>query len=323
MNTILTALRAAGEATRLRILALLRHGELTVSEIVDILGQSQPRVSRHLKLLCDAGLIVRFQEGTWVFYRLSHTGTAAGLLTSILSNIDGEDPDIKQDIGVLQSIRQKHFDHAQAYFTQNAEAWDKIRSLYVPEEDVEASLLALAGEEKIGSLLDIGTGTGRMLDLFHHRFEQGLGLDVSREMLSVARRNLEEKQRTNCAVVRGDMYQLEQEANSQDMILFHQVLHFADKPVLALREASRVLSPEGAILIADFAPHEEEFLRTEHAHRRLGFHEDEMQAFANHAGLTVDATEHLDGAALRVTLWRLKKLPMANTAEHCPADTQD
>ncbi|MBL4837212.1 MAG: metalloregulator ArsR/SmtB family transcription factor [Kordiimonadaceae bacterium] len=307
MDHLLTALRAVAETTRLRVLALLSRGELTVGELVQILGQSQPRVSRHLKLMCEAGLLDRFQEGTMVFYRLAEAGVGEALNSALIDLVPAEDDGLVADLKALSSIRDERFSKAQGYFRENAKSWDELRSLYVAEEQVEDALLTLQGRVPQPRMLDIGTGTGRMLEVFSPFVEQAVGLDLSREMLSVARANLVQKELANCQVRLGDMYNLGVDSGSQDLIVFHQVLHFADDPVRAVEEAANALSNTGQLLIADFAPHEEEFLRADHAHRRLGFDEKEIVNMAIQSGLQCSAVKHLDGGKLRVTIWKFIK----------------
>jgi len=307
MDELLAALRAVGEATRLRILALLGRGELTVGELVHILDQSQPRVSRHLKLMGEAGILDRFQEGTQVFYRLADRGVGARLNDALLPLVADDDDSLEADLKALDAIRAERFERAQAYFRSHAEEWDQIRSLYVAEAEVEQALLDVQGGGKVGRLLDVGTGTGRMLDVFAAQTEQALGIDVSRDMLAVARGNLAHKGLQNCQVRLGDMYDLGLDGGSQDLIIFHQVLHFADDPAKAIREAARALGKGGSILIADFAPHTEEYLRDEQAHRRLGFADEEITAMGESAGLNRTDLRHLDGGKLRVTIWRFDK----------------
>ncbi|WP_262690237.1 ArsR/SmtB family transcription factor [Kordiimonas aestuarii] len=304
MEQLLAALRAAGEATRLRILALLGKGELTVGELVQILGQSQPRVSRHLKLMGEAELLDRFQEGTQVFYRLTDGGLGARLSDALLELLPETDDELAADYKVLDDIRAERFERAQAYFRAHAEEWDQIRSLYVAEAEVEAALLEMQGARRMARMLDVGTGTGRMLEVFAELTEQALGIDVSRDMLAVARGNLAMKSLEQCQVRQGDMYDLALGDSTQDMVLFHQVLHFADDPQRAIREAARVLAPGGTLLVADFAPHREEFLRDEQAHRRLGFADEEVANWCAVAGLETTEVRHLDGGRLRVTIWR-------------------
>lgn len=307
MDQLLASLRAVGESTRLRILALLGKGELTVGELVQILEQSQPRVSRHLKLMGEAGILDRFQEGTQVFYRLADQGVGARLNDALLSLVPEEDETLRADKRLLENIRAERFGRAQEYFRSHAADWDQIRSLYVSEKEVEQALLDLQGRNKIGRMLDVGTGTGRMLDVFSGLVEQAVGIDVSRDMLAVARGNLAHKELANCQVRLGDMYDLSMPAASQDLVLFHQVLHFADDPARALKEAARVIAEGGSLLIADFAPHTEEYLREEQAHRRLGFADDEITVMGEHAGLKPAGLRHLDGGKLRVTIWRFDK----------------
>lgn len=314
MDNLLTALKAAAEPTRLRLLVLCAQGELTVSELTQILGQSQPRVSRHLKLLCDAGLLDRFREGTWVFYRLAERGPFADLARSLVESIPADDPVLALDRERLAAIKRARAEAAAAYFRENAPRWHQIRSLHVPEAEVERVLAAMLPADGIGDLLDIGTGTGRMLEVFGPRAARGLGIDLSREMLAVARANLERAGLRHCHVRHGDMYQLPLPSGSFDVVLVHQVLHYAEDPALALAEAARVLKPGGRLLVVDFAPHNLEYLRTEHAHRRLGFAEAEVAAWCRAAGLTVERAVHLAGSPLTVTIWPAMRPGIAEAA---------
>lgn len=307
METLLAALRATAETTRLRILALLARGELTVGELVSVLDQSQPRVSRHLKLMCEAGLLDRVQEGTVVFYRVAESGVGAAVRRALVPLVPESDKGFLDDLSALGEIRKDRFLKAQAYFGENAASWDEIRSLHVSEEQVEAALLKLHGGKKKARMLDVGTGTGRMLELFSPYFEQAIGIDVSREMLAVARGHLSDEQYANCQVRHGDMYDLGMQEESLDLVIFHQVLHYAEEPVLALREATKALAMGGQMLVVDFAPHEEEFLRSEHAHRRLGFADEEIIHMGDEAGLASLGVDHLDGGKLRVTIWQFEK----------------
>jgi ArsR family transcriptional regulator len=307
MDQLLGGLRAAGEPTRLRILGLLAQGELTVTELTQILRQSQPRVSRHLKLLCEAGLLERFREATWVFYRLADGGGNGRLARSLVRLIPEGDQAYLHDQERLKAVRAARAEAAAAYFSANAANWGHIRSLYVPEEEVEQALGQMVGPGKIADFLDIGTGTGRMLEVFAGRIERGVGVDMSREMLALARSRLEEKGIVNCQVRQGDMYDLTLPDSSVDVAVFHQVLHFADEPAMAIQEVSRVLRPGGRVLIVDFAPHEMEFLRDQHAHRRLGFMEEEVEGWCRGAGLEPGATKCLEGGELTVCIWLAEK----------------
>lgn len=317
MEKLLGMLRAAGDATRLRLLLLLTKSELTVSELTQILGQSQPRVSRHLKLLCDAGLLERFKEGAWVFYRAADSGAGAELTRALPSLADAEsDPVLVDDKRRLAQVGTARAAEAAAYFRANAVQWERIRSLHVPEAEVEAAIVRLLGETPLDCVLDAGTGTGRMLELLAPHIKRGVGIDVSPEMLAIARDRLGRAGAFHCQVRRGDVYRLPfADGDAKDgfqAVLFHQVLHFLADPQAAVREAVRVLTPGGRILIADFAPHQLEFLRTDHAHRRLGFSDAEVQGWFKAAGLKPVATDSLaprSGAeTLTVMVW------MAETA---------
>ena len=306
-------LRAAGESTRLRLLSLLSETDLTVSDLIEILGQSQPRISRHLKLLTEAGLLERYQEGAWAYFRLVDQGMGSGLVQSIISQFDPTDKEIERDRERLQIIRKKRAAHAMEYFGNNAEDWDKIRSLHIDEASVEVAMLEMVGDTKIGTMLDLGTGTGRILELFSSIFEKGIGIDASRDMLSVARSRLDDANLSRVQTRQGDLYILPTPSSSFDLVTIHQVLHYLDDPAGAIFEAAKALVPGGRLLIADFAPHKLEFLREEHAHLRLGFSEQQMTDWLVEAGLRLTSVKHLEPKnkqakdALTVSLWLAEK----------------
>jgi ubiquinone/menaquinone biosynthesis C-methylase UbiE/DNA-binding transcriptional ArsR family regulator len=308
LETTLAALRAAGEETRLRLLALLGEGDLTVSDMTEILGQSQPRISRHLKLLHEAGLVDRYREGTYVFYALAAETSAAPLARTLLKALEPDDPRLARDRVRLAAVRAGKDAAAQSYFKGMAADWDRIRSLHVSEADVEAAILSAAGDAPVRAHLDIGTGTGRMLALFASRTRRSVGVDASHDMLAVARANLDATPHRHVQVRPGDVYALPFEDRTFDLVTIHQVLHYLAEPARALGEAARVLAPGGKLIVVDFAPHEHEFLRAEHAHRRLGFAEEQVADWLASAGLKVAQSRHLaaTGAAqgaLTVTLW--------------------
>ena len=303
LDDVLSSLRAAADLSRLRLLLLCAQGEWTVSELTQILGQSQPRVSRHLKLLADAGLLERIPEGSWVFYRRSQAGAGARMARNLCRMIPLDDPVITLDRQRLAAIREARRAQATDYFAAQAESWDKVRSLYVDEAKVEAALLDCFDGRSPSSLLDIGTGTGRILQLLAPHIGFGLGIDQSTEMLTVARANLDKTSLRNCQVRHGDMYHLPLSDQSFDAATLHHVLHFADDPPAVLREAARVLRPDGRLIVIDFAPHTQEFLRQDHAHRRLGFADEELKEWLVSAGLTFETCTVLEGDPLTVVLW--------------------
>ncbi len=284
-SSALAALEAAGESTRLRLLALLAEAELTVSELVTILGQSQPRVSRHLKLLVEAGLVERHREGAWAFFTAADRGAGAALVRDILGRIDPEDAILRADGARLAEARRSRAAAAETYFAAQAPNWDRVRALHVSEERVEAAVLEAVGEAPVRALLDLGTGTGRMLEILAPRAARAVGIDGSHAMLNLARLRVERGSLRNVQLRQGDIYALPVERDGYDLVVVHQVLHYLDEPARALREAARVLRPGGRLLVVDFAPHADETLRVAHAHRRLGFARAEIDGFLRDAGL--------------------------------------
>ena len=296
--------QALADPTRLRILALLRLMELSVGELAQVLGQSQPRVSRHLKILADAGVLERRKEGSWVFLTLGE----AERVEPMFELIDGwSDPGTEAlfaaDVARLEVVRADRAEAAARYFTAHAGIWDQIRSLHVAEADVEKAIDRTLGKRPLGRLVDIGTGTGRMIELFAPRAAYSIGIDKSSEMLRLARVKLEAAG-ISSSLRQGDMYALPLQDESADCVIIHQVLHYAHSPAAAISEAARVLSPGGTLLIVDFAAHGREELRETDAHIRLGFDDDSMSAWFAAAGLTMNHVEHLPGGELTVTLWR-------------------
>jgi ubiquinone/menaquinone biosynthesis C-methylase UbiE len=302
------ALKAAGEETRLRILVLLGEAELTVSDLTQILRQSQPRISRHLKLLAEAGLVERFREGAWAFFRLAERGGPAEFARELIARLDPKDPMIARDRDRLTAVRTARAAAAQDYFRSHAAQWDRIRKLHVTDEAVEDAIREALSERPFRLLLDLGTGTGRILEIFGPDLERGLGIDLSLDMLLLARARIERAGLRHCSVRQGDIYDLAVPAGSFDVVIIHQVLHFLDDGARAIREAARVLSPGGRLLVVDFAPHDLEFLREEHAHRRLGFSAEAVMQWMTAAGLDVTlhhslSPEQGSDGKVAVSLW--------------------
>jgi len=311
----LAALRAAGEATRLRILALLANGELNVKDLTQILGQSQPRISRHLKLMAEAGLIRRFREGSWVFFRLADSGAEAALASAIVASLDQADLTLARDRARVGAVQKARAEAAQAYFKAHASEWDNIRALHVAESQVEAAMDEALGQGTLDLLVDLGTGTGRILELFGTRALRALGFDLNHAMLAYARMKLERAGLHHAQVRHGDLYNVPLADGAADAVVLHQVLHFLDDPSAAIAEAARLLKPGGKLLVVDFAPHELEFLREQSAHRRLGFARDQLGRLFEGAGLTLErfselAPEPAQGK-LTVSLWLGLKLVAA------------
>jgi ubiquinone/menaquinone biosynthesis C-methylase UbiE len=320
MDALIAMLRAAGDPTRLRLLLLLRQAELTVSELIEIVGQSQPRVSRHLKLLCEARLLERFKEGSWVFYRASEQGKGAQFAAAIAEIAAPDSAILESDRKRLATVRETRAAEAAAFFKANAAQWERIRALHAPEKDVEAAIVRHIAATPLNLLLDAGTGTGRMLELLSPYVKRAIGVDVSAEMLAIARDRLARARVSHSQVRLGDVYRLPFANGSAlqgfDAVLFHQVLHYLDDPAAAVAEAARVMRAGGRLLIADFAPHEFEFLRSDFAHRRLGFADREVQGWFQAAGLKPLANEAIAAGKnkLTVKIWLAEAVAKAQAA---------
>lgn len=305
MKLALDIFRALADASRLRIVALLGAMELSVGELAQVLGQSQPRVSRHVKILCDAGLAERRKEGSWVFVALG----ARALVAPVMAALEafGIGGDVEADLARLSAVRADRAAAAAAWFETHAGEWDAIRSLHVAEEQVEAAMHALLGAGPLGRLIDIGTGTGRMIELFAPRATHALGIDKSSEMLRLARSRVGERGLGNAELRQADLYALPLADGGADVAILHHVLHFAQQPGAAIAEAARVLAGRGRLLIADFASHDREELRARDAHTRLGFADAQIGGWFDAAGLVLERVETLEGGELTVKLWLGRK----------------
>lgn len=307
--------KAIGEPTRLRILVLLGRGDLTVSDLTSVLNQSQPRVSRHLKLLAEAGVVTRYQEGSWAWFRLADEGVERAVAEAALANIDMNAISMQRDIERLEGVRRERQARAADYFARNAADWDALRSLHAPDDAIEAAMLGALNGRRIETMLDLGTGTGRLLELFAPLYQSAVGIDMSREMLSVARAKLETAKITKASIRQGDVSAPPVERGRFDLVTIHQVLHYLDEPQVVLNEAARALRAGGTLLVVDFAPHQLEYLREKQAHQRLGFSDDHMINWFRDAGLNFEKVESFSstnmpkagsaesGAGLTVKLW--------------------
>ena len=305
MSDVPEIFRSLADPTRLRILTLLREMELTVGELAQVLGQSQPRVSRHVKILIDAGLADRRKEGSWVFLSVGPAERVTPLFTLLdaWGRAGGEDAWAVADAARLTAVRSDRAAAAERYFASHAADWDELRTLHIAESEVEAAIARALCDRPVGRLIDIGTGTGRMLELFGPDAQSAVGVDRSPEMLRLARVKLAEAGLAGAELRQGDMYALPLASGSADTIIIHQVLHYAQHPAAAVAEAARLLAPGGRLLIVDFAPHEREELRVRDAHVRLGFADDAVVKWMAETGLDGRVVGHLEGGALTVTLW--------------------
>lgn len=309
MQPLLDALKAASDPTRLRILVILASNELSVGQVCSVLGQSQPRVSRHLKILHEAGLLDRHAEGTSAYYRRARSGLGRQVYDSLVGLVEATDPVVERDAERLSGVRAERAERAAHYFEEVAGTWHELRERHVGDWYVEQAMLRAVDGFDIADLLDIGTGTGRVLEVFANRIQRGLGVDTNHKMLTVARARLAGGGILNCAVRQGDAHTLDVGRAAFDVAVIHHVLHFLDEPARAVAAAADTLRAGGRLLIVDFAPHEHQELRTDHAHAWLGFDDREVAGWCDAAGLNLHDTvrlvptaDHGDDA-LTVTLW--------------------
>jgi len=301
MERLLSSLRAVAEPTRLRLLALASRGSFCVMEFTEILGQSQPRLSRHLKLLCDCGLLDRVREGANVWFTLPQ-GEDGALARDLIARLPTNDTILESDRRQAARVLAERARIASESFRAKGADWDEMRALDLPAHAVEAALLGLVPEHVPGRLLDIGTGTGRVLELLAPRVRQGLGVDASKAMLALARARLAQPGLEHCAVRLADMYRLPLADGSFDTAVLQMVLHYAEDPAGAVAEAARVLGPGGRLIVIDLASHARDDLTVKRAHRWPGFSDTAIHHFLTEARLDAGEAVTIPGP-LDVRIW--------------------
>lgn len=286
LDKIAIALKILGHRERLRILALLSRGELTVSELVQILGLSQPRITQYIKSLEEAGIVERLEEGSWVFSRIKRSNSEiSAIVSTVLTVLPKDDPALLADLRRLEDVRQQRARSAESFFADVANDRGQLGDDYLPRENIESAMRELAGPQAFDYMVDLGTGTGRMLQVFAERVSRGSGIDSNVDMLKVARHNLSSEASSHLSVRQGDLRATPLPASVADLVTLHQVLHYLDDPLEAIAEAARLMVPGGTLLVADFAPHDNEDFRKRYAHRRLGFSDADIFAWMTVSGL--------------------------------------
>ena len=248
MDRILTQLRACAEPSRLRLLALCAKGSFCASELTEIMGQSQPRLSRHLRLLVEAGVLECSREGAHAWFSLAPGEVAE----AVLRLLPRRDPAAEADARAASRIVAERSRSASAEFREQGAGWDEMRALGLPVAKVDSALMLLLGADRgLGDVLDLGTGTGRLLEVLAPHARQCLGIDASPAMLALARGRLAGGKLRHCKVRRADAYRLPLASRSQDVVLAQMLLHHAEDPPAMLAEAARVLRPEGLLVVVD------------------------------------------------------------------------
>lgn len=307
LSSTLEALRAIAEHTRLRILLLCAHGELTVGDLSEILEQSQPRVSRHLKLMHEAGVLERHQEGQSVWFRAVTAGPLASLVRETVDQVSHDDEHHKHDLARLRLVTDTWEVQAQSYFRKHYARWDEVRRGLIDEATVDAALRDRFAETEAETLLDVGTGTGHVLRLLGPEITEGVGIDVSRDMLLAARAAIHNEGLPHCQVRQGDMRKLPFENGSFDALSLHLVLHYAEHPNDVISECGRVTAPGGWIFLVDFGPHERRDFTRQHGHRWPGFADDSVRQWLAGAGFAGIQTETITHGAPDVLFWVAQK----------------
>jgi SAM-dependent methyltransferase len=313
MEPLLAIFRAIGDPSRLRILLLVKGMELAVGEIAHVLQQSQPRVSRHLRILAESGLVERVREGAWVFVRLGPaaiSGPALAAINALAAVVSGANDLGAADRARLVQVRADRAAAVDSWFAAHAGEWQQERSLHSSEAAVEAAIHSALGDGRLGDLVDVGTGTGRMIELLGAQATSALGLDRNPEMLRIARNRLDAAGLVAARVQTGDMYHLPLANAGCDTLVLHQVLHYADDPGAVICEAARVLRPGGRLLVIDLMPHDREDLRVERRHLRLGFADDAVLGWMDSSGLAGAVASRLPPECpdeLGVTIWLGRK----------------
>ena len=309
MEQFASILKTLGHTGRLRILALLERGELTVTELVQILDLSQPRITQYISSLEAVGVIERLREGSWVFSRLKRgNSSAARLVAAIMEKLPRDAEIFKTDFEKLQKVKEARSEVADAFFAKVANNDKQLGNEYLPQKDIETALLSSLNAQSFDFMIDMGTGTGRMLELFAPQIKRGAGIDMSPEMLKVARHKLAADDFAHISVQQGELQATPFKDGTADLGTLHQVLHYLDDPAEAIAEAARVMSDKARLLIIDFASHDVEKFRDEYAHRRLGFSTHEIKDWADNVNLNLREVSRISHEKYpTVVIWEAEK----------------
>ena len=276
---MLELFKALADPCRLRLAAVLLRGEFTVQELTRIMGMGQSRISRHLRILTEAGVLSVKRQGTWSYYRAGEENAFFGAIRPVfereLEQLPGHHDDLTALAAVLEERRRKSLE----FFDRHARQWDTLARTLLPIPDYLERLLALV--PAVATLLEIGVGTGALLPDLAARASE----DHSPAMLDEARRRLAAAGQQGIELRLGEMTHLPLMDRGAGCVVANMVLHHAADPLGVLREMVRVLEPGGSVILADLARHEREWAREQLADQWLGFEEGELRAWLGNAGL--------------------------------------
>jgi DNA-binding transcriptional ArsR family regulator len=296
-DNYIDALKAISEPTRFRLVRLCAQGELTVSELMRIVGQSQPRVSRHLKLLQDAGILERFREQHWVFYRVAQEEHYQLLVSGLIKQIEKNETIIQLDQSRLIELQAARATLSETFIETELPDWLRLHEYHGDTARFESAVQDALAEKTVGHLLDVATGTGRMLKIVGPLASSGVGIDLSKKMVTVARSVLAESGLAHLTVRQEDMYQMRFAARHFDTITIDQVLYFATNPDALIKETARVLKYGGRLLVVAFTAS-----KTAKTPPSVGIELSDIQQWIESAGLKITNTNILPGDSLDISL---------------------
>jgi ubiquinone/menaquinone biosynthesis C-methylase UbiE len=300
---VLSTLKALADPVRLRLVAILAHGELTVQELTEILRMGQSRISRHLKILCDAGVLTAKRQGTWGYYRLAGGNAFFADLRPLLEEQLGELPGRQDDLEGLTRILDERRRRTREFFDAHARQWDVLAREVLPTAPYRATLLAAVPSG--GCLVEVGVGTGKLLAELRQRAATVIGIDNSAPMLEEAGRQVVLDGLADIDLRLGDMAHLPVPDNGADTAVLNMVLHHAPQPLSVLAEVRRVLRPTGTLIIADFCRHEAEWARERLADQWLGFEVNELSAWLRQAGFSPGQAQLVAGRGTELPVFVL------------------
>ncbi|HBA88778.1 MAG TPA: ArsR family transcriptional regulator [Geobacter sp.] len=280
---MLDLLKALADPCRLRLVAVLLRAEFTVQELTQILAMGQSRISRHLKILTEAGVLSVKRQGTWSYYRV---GDGNDFFRAIRPAVERELerlPERRDDLAAVALALEARRKRSLEFFDQHARSWDVLSRTLLPVPEYQERLLALV--PSVDTLLEIGVGTGALLPDLARRAHKVIGVDHSPAMLEEARRRVADDGNGAAELRLGEMTHLPLADGGAGCVVANMVLHHAADPQAVLAEIARVLKPQGTLVLADLARHEREWAREQLADQWLGFEVEELQGWLKGAGL--------------------------------------